>query len=300
VSILDAVTRALGVPFSAVVGCVPEAAGIRRSPAEVRYGVVITAGKSASELWSAIKYRLYGFEQCKLKVGIADRNDATSLARIRWLLPRHKVDLRVDANEAWTLANVEAKTAALLPYGITALEQPVPDEQAAGLAPLRSRLGVPIMLDESLCSLGDARRAIEQQNCDLFNIRLSKCGGFVDSLKIAALAREAGLGYQLGCLVGETGILSAAGRHFATAVDHIRYLEGSYDRHLVAEPLTREDLTFGFGGRAPRLEGPGLGITIDEGALDRVKVAELHFSLGRGATTASPANKSQTVGIGDV
>ncbi|HET6324922.1 MAG TPA: enolase C-terminal domain-like protein, partial [Planctomycetaceae bacterium] len=149
----------------------------------------------------------------------------------------------------------------------------VPHGEVEGLAAIRPRLGVPVMLDESLCSQSDATRAIEHGTCDLFNIRLSKCGGFIPSLRIAAIAKQAGLGYQLGCQVGETGILSAAGRHFATSVGGIRFLEGSFDRLLVAERLTTEDLTFGWGGWAPALSGPGLGITIDRAGLERVTVA---------------------------
>ena len=143
-----------------------------------------------------------------------------------------------------------------------------------GLSQLRGRLGVPLMLDESLTSLSDAQQAIEKGTCDLFNIRLSKCGGFIPSLRIAAAAHRAGLGYQLGCQVGETGILSAAGRHFATSVAGIRYLEGSFDRFLVTERLTVEDLTFRRGGWAPALQGPGLGIQIDRSALERVTIAK--------------------------
>ena len=67
----------------------------------------------------------------------------------------------------------------------------------------------------------------------------------------------AGLGFQLGCHPGESGILSAAGRHWACSVKGIRYLEGSYDRHLFRKLLTNEDITFGYGGRAPALTGPG-------------------------------------------
>ena len=95
------------------------------------------------------------------------------------------------------------------------------------------------MLDESLCGMIDAERAVAGGWCDLFNLRLSKCGGFIPSLRLAQLARRHGLGYQLGCQVGETAILVAAGRHFASSVADIRYLEGSYDRHLVREALGR-------------------------------------------------------------
>ena len=67
-------------------------------------------------------------------------------------------------------------------------------------------------------------------------------------------------------------MLSAAGRHFAASVRDLRYLEGSYDRHLVAERLSREDITFGWGGWAQALTGPGLGISIDQNAVERVTV----------------------------
>jgi muconate cycloisomerase len=151
-----------------------------------------------------------------------------------------------------------------LKYNVTSLEQPVPHADVAGLRQVRSELNVPIMLDESLCCLEDAERAIAGGWCDLFNIRLSKCGGLLRSLKLAAIARQHGLGFQLGCQVGETGILSAAGRHFACNVDNIRYLEGSFDRFLVRDALTEQDLTFQYGGRGRRLAGPGLGVDINE------------------------------------
>jgi muconate cycloisomerase len=126
------------------------------------------------------------------------------------------------------------------------------------------------MLDESLCSRRDAERAIAGGLCDLFNVRLSKCGGFLPSLRLVQLAGQHRLGCQLGCQVGETALLSAAGRHFACSVGGLRAREGSYDRHLVREPLGTSDLTFGWGGKAPALPGPGLGVTIDPAALSRV------------------------------
>ncbi len=189
------------------------------------------------------------------------------------------VDLRIDANEAWTCENLEQKLEPLLDAHITAVEQPVPHEKVEGLADVRKKISVPIMLDESLCSIGDAHRAIERGTCDIFNIRLSKCGGYVNSLRLAAIAHQAGLQYQLGCQVGETGILSAAGRHFACSVDNIRYLEGSFDRYLVEDSLTIEDLTFRRGGFAPALREPGLGMTVDADAVERATVNKHSWDL---------------------
>jgi len=272
-SLLDAVARGEGVPLSHVTALVPETNPIRESRDRVRYSAAITASGAWKVIYRAWKYRVYGFHQTKVKVGTDGGNDAATLRRVRRIVGP-EMDLRIDANEAWTCDTLEAKLAPLLPFDVTAVEQPVPHADVDGLAGVRDRVDTPIMLDESLCSLSDSRRAIERGLCDLFNIRISKCGGFVNSLRLAALAHEAGLGYQLGCQVGETGILSAAGRHFACSVGNIRYLEGSFDRYLVREPLTQEDLSFGRGGYSPRLDGPGLGVTIDKAALQRVTVAE--------------------------
>jgi L-Ala-D/L-Glu epimerase len=272
IAILDAATRACGRPFSDITSLVTEATEIRGKVERVQYSAVITSLGAIGEVIRALGIRLYAFCQAKFKVGVAGVDDQVALRRIRRVVGS-RFDLRIDTNEAWHCHNLEAQVAPLLPLGISSVEQPVPHAEVDGLASLRGRIGVPLMLDESLCSLGDAARAIEKGTCDLFNIRLSKCGGFVPSLRIAAMARRAGLSYQLGCQVGETGILSAAGRHFATSVAGIRYLEGSFDRFLVAERVTVDDLTFGRGGWAPALKGPGLGIKIDPPVLKRVTVA---------------------------
>jgi len=83
----------------------------------------------------------------------------------------------------------------------------------------------------------------------------------------------------LGCHPGESGILSAAGRHWAASVRDVRYLEGSYDRHLLEFLLTQEDITFGYGGWAPALSEPGLGVTIDRAALAKVAIKQVSFML---------------------
>ena len=212
---------------------------------------------------------IYGFKQLKIKVGIEGQNDVERVGVIRRRVGR-KMDIRIDANEAWTADNVRERILELKPFNITCVEQPVPHEQIAVLAAVRREVGVPIMLDESLCSMIDAEHAEENDTCDLFNLRLSKCGGFIRTLRLAQHAKRHKLGYQLGCQIGETAILSAAGRHFASSVKDLRYVEGSYDNHLVREALATTDLTFGWGGWAPALDGPGLGITIDPAALQRV------------------------------
>lgn len=277
-SILDAVCRHFEIPLSQVTQKFGPANGIHHQSDQVRYSAVITSASPAKQRLKSLLIRLYGFHQTKVKVGVADIDDEVLLRRVRRLVGS-SMDLRIDANEAWTCGNLESKLEPLAQFGITSVEQPVRHDEASGLAAIRGRIRTPIMLDESLCSVEDAHQAIECGTCDYFNIRLSKCGGFLNSLKIAATAYQSGLGYQLGCQVGETGILSAAGRHFASSVARIQYLEGSYDRFLVKERLTKEDLTFGRQGFAPALTGSGLGITIDKQSLQRVTVAEEHYTV---------------------
>jgi L-alanine-DL-glutamate epimerase-like enolase superfamily enzyme len=272
-SILDAFGRLFGEPLSAVTRQFEPARGLRTTNRQVRYSGVITAQAAWPERVTALKMRLYGFAHCKVKVGVVPAADAGRLRRIRRCVGR-RMDLRLDANSAWPAREALARIETLLACQISCIEQPVPHEEVEALAELRRQLPVPLMLDESLASLADAQQAVSQGTCDLFNIRLSKCGGFLSSLRLAALARSAGLGYQLGCHPGESGILSAAGRHWATSVSDVRYLEGSYDRHLLKQQLTREDITFGYGGRAPALTGPGLGVSVDPTALVRLAIQQ--------------------------
>jgi muconate cycloisomerase len=268
-ALLDAFGKHFGRPVAAVT---PQAAPELHEPREwVRYSTAITSAQGLKARLAATLMRLYGFRQCKVKVGIAGQDDVRRLRTIRRAVGPD-MDLRVDANEAWSPGEVAERIQELEPFGITSVEQPVRHEDVACLAEVRRRVRTPIMHDESLCSLVDAEAAVRDGTCDLFNIRLSKCGGFLPSLRLAEFARRHGLGYQLGCQVGETAILSAAGRHFACSVGRIRYLEGSYDRRLVRESLATRDITFGYGGRAPALAGPGLGVTVDEAALRRVAV----------------------------
>jgi muconate cycloisomerase len=237
----------------------------------VRYSAIIASAQGL-KLWIASTgYRWYGFQQVKVKVGIEGYDDVKRLKMVR---SRFGPDasIRVDANEAWSPGEAVERIRGLEPYGIDSVEQPLPHEQLSANRELRKQISIPIMFDESLCGLIDAERAVQGQLCDLFNLRLSKCGGFIPSLRLAQFAMRAGLGYQLGCQVGETAILSSAGRMFATAVKGLKFLEGSYDRHLVRESLAAEDITFRRGGLAPMLSGCGLGIRIADDKLHAMTV----------------------------
>jgi muconate cycloisomerase len=268
-AVLDAFGRTFGEPLTRVTELIaPE---LYKFVPEVRYSGVIGNPRGWKKRLYPLVYRLAGFKQVKLKVGIEGQDDVKRTKTIRRWLGR-KMDLRVDANEAWTPDTAVARIRELEPFGVTSVEQPVRHEDVASLAEVRKQVKTPVMLDESLCGEIDAERAVQGGWCDLFNLRLSKCGGFIPSVRLAQFAKRHNLGYQLGCQVGETAILSAAGRHFATSVADIRCREGSYDRHLVWEALSVEDLSFQRGGRAPALIGTGLGFRLDPARLDWVTV----------------------------
>ena len=268
-AVLDAACLAAGEPLMTVTRLVPETLPIRKLSPKVRYSAAVTSLPGWREWIRLLKLRIYDFGDVKVKVGVSGHDDAASLRRLRKVLG-NEIDLRIDANCAWRPEELADRVAPLREFRLSAIEQPVPHELVGGLAAVREAVGVPIMLDESVACLDDVYAAAEQGWADLFNLRLSKCGGFIPTLQMAAAAHRAGLGYSLGCQVGETGILSAAGRHFACSVDGLRYREGSYDRHLVRESLVREDLTFRYGGWANALTTPGLGVTVDPAAVTRV------------------------------
>ena len=286
-ALLDAYSRAFGVPLGdALAREVDRPEWFAPRPVAVRYSGAITADSQRGETISAWKMRIYGFAQVKIKVGVDGQDDGERLRRIRRILGP-KVDLRIDANEAWSPAEVVDRVRPLLPARPSVLEQPVPHAEVAALGAIRDQLrrlgsGDPllVMLDESLCGYPDAVRAVDHGLADLLNVRLSKCGGIFPSLRICALAEQAGLGVQLGCHPGETGLLSAAGRLVAGRLGGIRYLEGSYDRHVLARNLIREDITFRYGGRARPLRGPGLGVTVDFGALEAMTVSHREVKHG--------------------
>jgi muconate cycloisomerase len=179
------------------------------------------------------------------------------------------VTLRIDANCAWNAKETLRQLEAMQAFSLTGVEQPVPGEDIAGMREVTAAGLVPVVADESLCSLEDARTLIREQACDVFNVRISKCGGLVNAGRIDRLAREAGLACQLGAQVGEAGILSAAGRHYATRSAGVRWCEGSYGKLLLEEDITEPDVTVGPGGVAPAIEAAGIGVTPEAERLQR-------------------------------
>ena len=204
----------------------------------------------------------------KMKVGNKRDTEVLSLARE---ILGHEVDLRVDANGAWRTEEAKKRIEEMMPYGISAVEQPVPKEDIQGLKRLAEQIEIPIIADESLCLERDARQLASLDACQVFNLRLSKCGGILAANRMYEMARKNAIAAQLGCQVGETGILSAAGRQLASSKKFL-YLEGSYSSYLLKDDIVNEPVEFGPGGVAQPLTGHGLGVSVNEETLQRLAV----------------------------
>lgn len=238
---------------------------------EVIYSGVISADRPEDAAALARRMARLGLRQIKVKIGTAD--DFARLEAVRQVVGA-AVALRADANGAWSAEEAVERLSRLASFDLCAVEQPVRADDLAGLRRVRDELGIAVVADESLVTAEQARRLIELRACDVFNIRLSKCGGVTGSLALLELAQTAGIKIQIGAQVGETAILSAAGRALAAHAPALFAAEGSFGTWLLAEDLALESVAFGYGGRAPLLKSRGLSVTVNEDALERFASAK--------------------------
>ena len=218
---------------------------------------------------TAERYIQAGFTNLKVKVGVG--RDVERLGAVRDVAGKD-VEIRVDANGAWSGSEAVSALNQLRAFDITAVEQPVAASDLEGMRRVRQETGLNVIADESLVTFDDAVNLIREQACDVFNVRVSKCGGLISSLRIAELGLEAGVKVQVGAQVGETSLLSAAGRHLAAHLPEVAYVEGSFGTHLLSEDITRDPVMFGNEGRGSLVMGAGLGVEVDDETLERLAV----------------------------
>lgn len=244
----------------------------------VIYSGVITVGPEERMAALARRYQALGVNQLKIKID--GRDDRSKLLAIREVVG-DAVSLRVDANGAFDFKQAVTILNDICEAGIDCVEQPLPRGIASELARLSAETSIPIMVDESLVTIEDAEALIAAKACDFFNLRISKCGGLYLTLQLARMAAAAGIKLQLGAQVGETAILSAAGRHMAANIENLEFVEGSFGTMLLTEDVGAESVNFGQGGSAPILRGEGLGIRVRDEFLKKyaVQVAECGGNL---------------------
>ena len=223
-AILDAYGRRFGESLgpSRRAGAGPAVCARFGKARGVRYSGAITAESARAERISAWKMRIYGFRQVKIKVGTKGQDDPARLAQLQ-KDPRqaHGYPARRERSLARQL-NCSIACSRSCDSTRPPSSSPCRTPRSNCLAELRPRLGIPVMLDESLCGYPDAVAAIESRTADLLNVRLSKCGrnlALTPDHRAGTDARD--LGVQLGCHPGETSLLSAAGRHVGRDVSPV-------------------------------------------------------------------------------
>ncbi len=159
------------------------------------------------------------FPVLKVKLGV--ENDMEIIKEIRRLCP--KKILRIDANCGWSVNETVRKARILERLGIEFIEQPVPPGNNAALKRIKDRIGLPLMTDESSLVPEDIPAL---RGCvDGINIKLVKCGGLRNGLKMIHIARACGFKIMIGCMI-ESSVMITAAAHLTPLVDYAD-LDGS-------------------------------------------------------------------------
>ena len=158
-----------------------------------------------------------GFKTLKVKVGGPPEKDIERLKNIREAVG-DAVNLRLDANQAWTPQEAVHILQAIEDHGIRLelAEQPVKGSDLMGLKFVTDLVPVPIVADESAFSPRDVATIIRMGAADMINIKLMKTGGLYNALKICTLAEDAGMECMVGCMM-ESRISVTAAAHLAGA-----------------------------------------------------------------------------------
>jgi L-alanine-DL-glutamate epimerase-like enolase superfamily enzyme len=193
--------------------------------------ITVSLDESAVMAAKAKKYADAGFDVIKTKVGMDFAEDLERVRAIRNAIgPELKI--RLDANQAWSPKAAVRNIDYLSEYDIELVEQPVAAHDLEGLAYVTRHSRLPIMSDESAFNARDVLALIKKRAVDMVNIKLMKCGGIYEALRINSLCESAGLECMLGCMVEESNIgisaaasLGAARRNITRAdLDAVFYL----------------------------------------------------------------------------
>lgn len=204
-----------------------------------------------------------GYDTLKIKVGVNPDLDIARLKAVRQAAGPKPL-IRIDANQAWTPKQAVKLLNQMQEIGldIEFVEQPVPGHDFDGLKFVTERSYVPVMADESVFSTEDAVKIMQMGAADLVNIKLMKCGGLYNALKIASAAEVYGVECMIGCML-EAKVSVNAAVHLACAKNIITKVD------LDGPVLCSEDPIIGgavFNEKEISVsDDPGLGIHGIEG-----------------------------------
>jgi L-alanine-DL-glutamate epimerase-like enolase superfamily enzyme len=191
--------------------------------------------------------RATGYEVLKIKVG-----GPGDLERLRAVRALTAARLRIDGNEGWDLQTARELTPELIALGVEFVEQPFPAADLDSFHAYRAlEPRLPVLIDEGCRDLASV--APIAGYADGIVIKLAKCGGIREALRMIHAARALGLQVMLGCMIeSELGIAAAA--QLGSLADHI-----DLDGHLLIKPGPFRGLGLDR-GRLVLSEGPGLGV----------------------------------------
>lgn len=203
-----------------------------------------------------------GFQILKVKTGNSVEEDIERIYKIRKKVGS-RIKIRVDANQGYTMAELQEFMRKTEKSGIEFIEQPLKDDDIHGMFSVPENIRKQCAADESLHGPEDALKlAINPQPFGIYNIKLMKCGGINSALQMAEIANLAKIDLMWGCM-DESIISISAALHAALASPATRYLDldGSLD-------LARDLVSGGFilnNGYLSVNETPGLGCTLLKG-----------------------------------
>lgn len=233
----DLAGKRLGVPLYELMGIDPAAA----PPTS------FTIGMDTPEAVAAKVEEAGDYEILKIKMGSDD--DRQILQVVRDLTDR---PLRVDANEGWTLEGAVERLEWLQAMGVELVEQPLPEGEIEAMRELRRLSPLPLFADESVHRAADIPQLAE--GFDGINIKLMKCGGIGEALRMIATARAHGMQIMLGCMV-ESSLAITAAAHLSPLVDF-----ADLDGNLLITNDPFEGVKV-VDGRLVLPDAPGLGVT---------------------------------------
>ena len=261
-ALFDLAGKALGVPAYQLLG------GRARDAVPVAWPIPWGEPELTAEraVWAVGE----GFRTVKLKVGRPGTIDREAVAAVRAAVG-DEIEIKIDANCAYSSA-LQALQALrpLEQYRLQLIEQPLPARDLDELALLRSRLEVPLLTDESSATLRDVGELVRRGAADVLNIYVSEAGGLIGAYKMFAAGEAAGLSGLIGSQC-ELGLGTAAGAHLGVAVSNLAYesdLVGTlrYPRDIVVDPPSI------VGGLLYPPSGPGLGVTVDDDAVEAFRI----------------------------
>jgi L-alanine-DL-glutamate epimerase-like enolase superfamily enzyme len=241
---------------------VAEALGGRYKP-HFQYSGVIPFGNLQKILPLLQQFQ---FEDIKIKVSNELESNLERVRAIKGMYDR-QVSVRVDVNAGWDYEEARWQIPELIALGVTTIEQPLPAAKDADMQKLTEEFGekVAIMADESICSYEQGKKLAAERACNTFNLKISKNGGILNTLRLARLAETEGLSCQLGAHFGETGLLTAAGLVLASLAPNIHIQEGGLGPLLLESDICSPSLHI---DQKARINGkildqkPGSGLTV--------------------------------------